>query len=248
MSAKRPFTQTCSIKHSPYLENQLNNVWTWNNSKFIKCHTGDSTEWIINTRAQFGGHVLGTLRLTALQLFPEKVFSSDHNHNLKLAMLGTQCAYHLPRKKKKVLIGLEHYKAPWYNNCALSMSFNSSVHAHLIVYEVTYNILYKNLQTVGHFAFPYLSMQLICVRLTTRDTTNTHGAYTLGCNWCNPLLTAGCNSSRLGGWRLGTRLIHVKPTPWDTTDTIPYKPRDAAGTSSHEQIQELKYGLKSKAG
>jgi len=37
-----------------------------------------------------GGQVLGTPRLTALKLFPETVFSSDHNNNnLKWAILGT---------------------------------------------------------------------------------------------------------------------------------------------------------------
>jgi hypothetical protein len=52
------------------------------------------------------GHVLGTPRLTALKLFPEKVFSSDHNNNSKWAILGTQYACHLPRKD--FLIGLKH--------------------------------------------------------------------------------------------------------------------------------------------
>jgi len=35
------------------------------------------------------GQVLGTARLTALKLFAETVFSSDHNNNLKWAILGT---------------------------------------------------------------------------------------------------------------------------------------------------------------
>jgi len=49
----------------------------------MKYHRGDSEEWIRIILAQFGGHVPGTLRLTALQLFPRKVFSSDYNNNLK---------------------------------------------------------------------------------------------------------------------------------------------------------------------
>jgi len=42
--------------------------------------------------------VRGTPRLTALKLFPEKLFSSDNNNNVKWAILGTQCASLLPRK------------------------------------------------------------------------------------------------------------------------------------------------------
>jgi len=34
------------------------------------------------------GQVFGTPRLTALKLFLEKVFSSDHNNNLKWTILG----------------------------------------------------------------------------------------------------------------------------------------------------------------
>jgi hypothetical protein len=77
-----------NIKH---FENQLNNFWTRNNSMLIKYHTGDSAERIRIIRAQFGrgGGVLGTPRLTALRLFLEKVFSSDHNSNLTWAILGT---------------------------------------------------------------------------------------------------------------------------------------------------------------
>jgi hypothetical protein len=37
-------------------------------------------------------------RLTALNPFPETVFSSDHNKNLKWAILGTKCASLLPGK------------------------------------------------------------------------------------------------------------------------------------------------------
>jgi len=55
----------------------------------IKYHTGDSAEWIRITWAQFRGQVFGTARLTALKLFPQTVFSSDHNSNLKWAILGT---------------------------------------------------------------------------------------------------------------------------------------------------------------
>jgi len=49
----------------------------------MKYHRGSSAEWIIIIRAQFGGKVLGTPRLTALKQFPETVFSSNHNNNLK---------------------------------------------------------------------------------------------------------------------------------------------------------------------
>jgi hypothetical protein len=42
--------------------------------------------------------VLGTPRLTTLRLFLDKVFSSDHNSNLKRAILGTYCVCHLPPK------------------------------------------------------------------------------------------------------------------------------------------------------
>jgi hypothetical protein len=35
------------------------------------------------------GQVVGTARLTALKIVPKKLFSSDHNSNLKLAILGT---------------------------------------------------------------------------------------------------------------------------------------------------------------
>ena len=55
----------------------------------VKYHTGDSAEWIRIIRAQLGDQVLGTPRLTALKLFPETVLSSDHNNNMKWAILGT---------------------------------------------------------------------------------------------------------------------------------------------------------------
>ena len=73
------------IKH---LENQLNNFWTWNNS-MLKYHPGDYAELIIIIWAQFGGQVHCTPRLNALKLFPETVFPSDRNNNLKWAILGT---------------------------------------------------------------------------------------------------------------------------------------------------------------
>jgi len=46
-------------------------------------HSGDSAEWKRIIRAQFGGQVLGTARVTAFKLFPEIMYSSDHNNNLK---------------------------------------------------------------------------------------------------------------------------------------------------------------------
>jgi len=52
-------------------------------------HIGDSAEWIRILGAHFGCLVLGTPRLTVLKLLPETVFSSDHNNNLKWAILGT---------------------------------------------------------------------------------------------------------------------------------------------------------------
>jgi len=81
--------------------------------------------------------------------------------------------------------------------------------------------LCKNLQIVGHFVYPYLSIQLIrvrlanrdvtdthatdtlgrnssCLGLTTRDATDTHEANTVGRKWWSSLLTAGRNSSYLG--------------------------------------------------
>jgi len=55
----------------------------------MKCHTGNSAEWIRIILAQFGGQMLGTPRLTALKHFPETVFSLDLNNNLKWAIFGT---------------------------------------------------------------------------------------------------------------------------------------------------------------
>jgi hypothetical protein len=86
---KQLLTQKCATNYRTHLENQLNSFWTWNNSMLMKFHTGDSAEWKRNIWAQFGGQVLGTLRLTALKLFTETVFSSDHNSNLNWAILGT---------------------------------------------------------------------------------------------------------------------------------------------------------------
>jgi len=86
---KQMFTQKCATNYQTYLEIQLNNVWTWNNIMSMKYHTGDSAEWIRIIWAEFRGQTLGTARLTALKLLPETVFSSDHNNNLKWAILGT---------------------------------------------------------------------------------------------------------------------------------------------------------------
>jgi len=86
---KQLFTQKCATNNQTYLENQLNSFWTWNNSMLMKYHTEDSAEWIIIIWAQFRRKVLGTPRFTALKLFPEAVFSSDHDNNLKWATLGT---------------------------------------------------------------------------------------------------------------------------------------------------------------
>jgi len=52
----------------------------------MKYHTGVSAEWI-RLYAHFGGQVLGTPGLIALKLFPETAFSSDHNNNLKWAII-----------------------------------------------------------------------------------------------------------------------------------------------------------------
>jgi len=58
---KQPFAQKCATNYRTYLENQLNNFWTWNNSMLMKYHTGDSAEWIRIIWAQFGGQVLRDL-------------------------------------------------------------------------------------------------------------------------------------------------------------------------------------------
>jgi hypothetical protein len=83
------FIQICATNYQTYLENQLNNFWTWNNSVVMKYHISDSAEWLRIIWAQFGNQCFGTPRLTALKLFPEKVFSSDHNSNLKWTILRT---------------------------------------------------------------------------------------------------------------------------------------------------------------
>jgi len=54
----------------------------------MKYHAGNSAVWIRIIQAQFGGQVLGTPRPTALKLFVETVFSSDHTNYLKCAILG----------------------------------------------------------------------------------------------------------------------------------------------------------------
>jgi hypothetical protein len=75
---KQPSTQIRATKYQTHLENQLNNVWTWNNSMLMKYHKRDSADRVRIIWAQFGGKcLLGTPRLTALKLFLEKVFSSD---------------------------------------------------------------------------------------------------------------------------------------------------------------------------
>jgi len=63
----------------------------------MKYRTVESAEWKRIIRAQFADQVVGTPRLTELQYFPEKVFSSGHNNNLIWAILGTQCACLLTR-------------------------------------------------------------------------------------------------------------------------------------------------------
>ena len=42
--SENKFTQICAAKYQTYLEKQLNNFWTWNNSMLMKYHTGDSAE------------------------------------------------------------------------------------------------------------------------------------------------------------------------------------------------------------
>jgi hypothetical protein len=86
---KQLFTQKCATNYQSYLENQFNKFLTWNNIMLMKYHTGDSAEWIRIIWAEFSGQMLGTPRLTALKLFPETVFSSDHNNNLKWVIAGT---------------------------------------------------------------------------------------------------------------------------------------------------------------
>ena len=43
---KQLFTQKCAANYQTYMENQLNNFWTWNNSMWMIYHTGNSAEWI----------------------------------------------------------------------------------------------------------------------------------------------------------------------------------------------------------
>jgi len=54
----------------------------------MKHNTGDSAEWIRIILAHDGDQVLGILGLTALKLFPEKVFLSDHYSNFIWAIIG----------------------------------------------------------------------------------------------------------------------------------------------------------------
>ena len=85
---KQLFPQKYATNYQTYLKNHMNNFWTWNNNMLMKHHTGVSAEWIRIIWTQFGGQVLRTPRVTALKLFPEKVFSSDRK-NLNWAILGT---------------------------------------------------------------------------------------------------------------------------------------------------------------
>jgi len=81
--------------------------------------------------------VLGTPRLTALKLLPETRCSSDHNSNLKWAILGTRCTCLLPRKdffNRVISIRPQHDITT-----GLSISFNNSVCEHEIVYNIKYN-------------------------------------------------------------------------------------------------------------
>ena len=57
----------------------VENFWKLNTRMLIKYHTGDSAEM----GAYFGGPVLEISTLIALKLYPEKIFFSDHNNNLK---------------------------------------------------------------------------------------------------------------------------------------------------------------------
>jgi hypothetical protein len=83
LMSENNWSHKCATNYQTYLEKQLNNFWKWNNRMLVKYHTGFSAELVRIIWAQFGGYVLGTPRLTALKLFTEKVFSSDHNNNLK---------------------------------------------------------------------------------------------------------------------------------------------------------------------
>ena len=71
---KQLFIQKCATYYQTFLEKQLNNFWTWNDSILMKYHIGDSAEWIRFIWAEFGGQALGTPRLTSLKLLPESVF------------------------------------------------------------------------------------------------------------------------------------------------------------------------------
>jgi hypothetical protein len=82
--------------------------------------------------------------------------------------------------EKIFLIGLILYTVTRYNNCALSIPFNSSLYVHI---TVTYKKkISKKVQIAGHFIYPYLSLHLTGVLFTTRDTTNKHEADTLARN------------------------------------------------------------------
>jgi len=64
---KQLFTQKCAAYYQKYLENRLNNFWTWNNSMLTKNHTGYSAEWIRIIWAPFSGQVSGTARLNCIK-------------------------------------------------------------------------------------------------------------------------------------------------------------------------------------
>jgi hypothetical protein len=75
----------CATKYQTYFGKQLNNFWTWSHRMLMKYQTGDSAERIRIIQHSSGSKCL----LLALQFVPEKVFSSDHNSNLKWTILWT---------------------------------------------------------------------------------------------------------------------------------------------------------------
>ena len=58
IAREKLFTQKCATNYQTYLENQLNDVWTWNNSMLMKYQAGDSAESIKIIWAQFRGRCL----------------------------------------------------------------------------------------------------------------------------------------------------------------------------------------------
>jgi hypothetical protein len=83
-------SQKCATNYQTYFENQFNYFWAWNKKFLNEISQGDSAERIWIMWAQFSAQVFDTPRPTALKLFPETAFSSDHNNNLKWALLGMQ--------------------------------------------------------------------------------------------------------------------------------------------------------------